>query len=391
MNKQLDALAQLKKVHSDIDPQAISILKRLKDAGFEAYLVGGCVRDLLVGIKPKDFDIATNASPQEVKRKVPFSFIIGRRFKLVHTRRGEKIFEVATYRRQATDEELQNQEDQAIGDENFFGTLSEDSFRRDFTINAMYYDPISESFIDHCNGIADIATQTLRTIGHPSERIKEDPIRVLRALRLSQKLGFTIENEFKSAIVENIEEIKRAILPRRREEWIKFFRLASIDLALIELYDLKIFEAILPTLHQLFLDENKQDYFRGLIRRMKIVGFDMNDTYELFAGVVYSYLLTQYEHPSLMNMNEISEKNEFQFFWKEELGVFKAEITAIETAIKYMNAIRNIEAFEKKGERRKRAMIYHPNFQLALKLGLLSNEFDSADFAFWMEQFEVLQ
>lgn len=395
MSRHQEYIQRLKHAFHDIDPQAISIIKRLKDAHFDGYLVGGCVRDLLVGIKPKDFDIATNALPNEIKKKVPFSFIIGRRFKLVHARRGEKVFEIATYRRSATEEELskkaESQEDLTFLEENFFGTLMEDSFRRDFTINALFYDPLSEKLIDHCSGLNDIESQTLRMIGDPTERIKEDPIRILRALRLSQKINFTLDPELREAILENNDQLQKAILPRCREEWIKIFKLPSIDLTLIELFDLNIFKMLLPTLHEVFLDEAKQDYFRGLIRRMNIVGFDFSDTTELFAGVVYSYLLTQYEHPLQININEISEQTAFQTFWKEELGVFKAEMNAIELTIQYMKVLRDKEAFLKKGDRRRKAIIYHPYFQLALKLGLLSTEFDSADFSFWMEQFELFQ
>jgi len=139
------------------------ILRRLKDSGFQAYLVGGGVRDLLVTLKPKDFDIATNALPNEVKKKVPYSFIIGRRFKLVHAKRGEHIYEIATFRRAATSEELEqpDHEDRHLVEENFFGNIEEDSFRRDFTINSLYYDPIDQVIIDHCKGLEDIHSRTL--------------------------------------------------------------------------------------------------------------------------------------------------------------------------------------------------------------------------------------
>jgi poly(A) polymerase len=249
LNTRLENEAQLKKdmgivkrytqklkesLHA-IDPQAIQILRRLKESGFQAYLVGGGVRDLLVSLKPKDFDIATNALPNEVRKKVPYAFIIGRRFKLVHARRGDQIYEIATFRRAASAAEIESteQDDKLFTEENFFGNLEEDSFRRDFTINSMFYDPIDETIVDHCKGLEDIHTMTLRMIGDPKERLIEDPIRILRAIRLSQKLNFSIEASLREALLTLKDELKRSAPPRRREEWVKFFRLAHPDRALI--------------------------------------------------------------------------------------------------------------------------------------------------------------
>ncbi len=378
----------LKNAQQDIDPQAIGILKRLKESQFDSYLVGGCVRDLLVGIQPKDFDIATNALPNEVKKKVPYCFIIGRRFKLVHARRGEKIFEIATYRREATTEELESNtvSDLVFVEENFFGNLTEDSFRRDFTVNALYYDPISETLIDHCNGLHDIAFKTIRVIGDPTARIKEDPIRILRAIRLSQKLHFSLEQELRKAIHDNMSEIQRAVLPRRREEWIKFLKLPSIDLALMELFDLNVFQMVIPSLHELFQNENKQEHFRSYIRQMVQIGFDLNDNIELFAGLVYAFLLAEYEHPLKININEISENPRFQHFCKDELGIFKAEMNSIELAIQFIRALRDKDYYLKKGDRKKNSILNSSFFNLSLKLGLLSGEIDLHDFQFWINE-----
>ena len=381
------------KANADIDPLAIAILKRLKDAKHDSYLVGGCVRDLLVGIKPKDFDIATNATPQEVKRKVPYSFIIGRRFKLIHARRGDKIFEIATYRREATQSEIESNAmtDLPFTEENFFGNLIEDSFRRDFTVNALFYDPISAELIDHCNGLSDIKNKMIRMIGDPTLRIKEDPIRILRAIRLSQKISFSIEHELRNSIQNNISELERTVLSRRREEWIKFFQLPSIDLTLIELFDLNVFNSVMPSLHELFLDEQKQNLFRSYIRRINYVGFDLHNPIENFASIVYSFLLTQYEHPLKINIQEISENPRFQILCRDELGIFKAEIMTIELSIQLLKVLRDPEYYLKKGDRKKSALVNNSHFDLALKLGLLSGEFDTNDFNFWMDQRNLYQ
>lgn len=384
---------KLKKCLQDIDPQAVSIIKRLKDAGFDGYIVGGGVRDLLVGLRPKDFDIATNALPNEVKRKVPYSFIIGRRFKLVHARRGEKIFEIATYRREATDEELASESivDAPYIEENFFGTLQEDSFRRDFTINALFYDPISENLIDHCSGLQDLLSHTIRMIGEPQERIKEDPIRILRALRLSQKLHFQISPDLREAIHILAEELQKSALPRRREEWLKFLKLDSIDAALMELYDLQIFKHIIPTFEKLFSEDNKREEFLCYVRRFEKISFDQQNPTELLAALIYSYLLAEFDHFTKININEISLNSSFYLFCKDELGVFKAEFGSIVLAIQYIAVLKKQDSYLKKGERRQKAMLNNQNFNLAMKLGLLSGELSSTDFVFWMQEKERLK
>jgi len=378
----------LKNAYDHIDPQAVGIIKKLKENGFDGYLVGGGVRDLLVGLKPKDFDIATNALPSEVRKKIPYAFVIGRRFKLVHAKRGDKIFEVATYRREATQEELESTDSSEINfvEENFFGTLKEDSFRRDFTINALFYDPLSEDLVDHCGGLDDIASSTMRMIGNPTERLNEDPIRILRAIRLSQKLNFQIETELRKSIYDNALELQRAVLPRRREEWLKFFRLPHPELALWEMHDLGILKAVLPGFEALWSDQLKTQDFISFIKRLPISGLDLHDPVELFAGILYSFLIAQFGYG--FNINEISEDSKFQTFCRDELGIFKAELISIILSIQFIQTLSRHDLYLKKGERRRRAVLTNHNFNLALKLGLLSAELTSNDYLFWLQQIE---
>lgn len=379
----------LRKAHADIDPQAIGIIKKLKDNKFDGYLVGGGVRDLLVGLKPKDFDIATNALPNEVKKRVPYCFIIGRRFKLVHAKRGEKIFEVATYRREATQDELLSLETDPTATmtaDNFYGSLEEDSFRRDFTVNALFYDPLSEDLVDYCGGLEDIASQTLRVIGDPHVRLKEDPIRILRAIRLSQKLSFKIETELRKSILENIEQLQRTALPRRREEWLKFFRLYNPELALWEMHDLGVFKAVIPGFEALFTDHTKVEEFLSLLRRMEVVDINTHDPIELFGAILYAFLIAV--HGYNFNVNVETEKNDFQIFCRDELGIFKAEFIAIELSMQLIHALTKHDQYMKKGERRKRALLANHHFDLALKLGLMSGELTAQDFVFWMKEKE---
>lgn len=379
---------KLQGLKSAIDPQALQILKRLKESGFQAYLVGGGVRDLLVSLKPKDFDIATNALPNEVRKKVPYAFIIGRRFKLVHARRGDQIYEIATFRRAASAEELETAEsdERLFAEENFFGNIEEDSFRRDFTVNSLFYDPLAEVIVDHCQGLQDIESMTLRMIGAPIERLLEDPIRILRAIRLSQKLNFSIEPTLREAISQLRHELKRGAAPRRREEWIKFFRLHHIELALMELFDLGVFESVLPTFHQLFNDNHKREEFLSYIRRIPLMGFNLADTNELFSAVLHAYLHVQF--PNGFNVHDLCEDPAFIQLTRDELGVFKAELAHYAQAAQFISSLKKQESYLKKGERRQRAVVKHQTFLLSLKLGLLTHEFSAADFIFWIKEKE---
>ncbi|OWW21793.1 polynucleotide adenylyltransferase PcnB [Noviherbaspirillum denitrificans] len=180
-----------------INPQllsshAVRVTQTLQENGFKAFVVGGAVRDLLLGVKPKDFDVATNATPEQVKRLFRRAFIIGKRFQIVHVMFGQEIIEVTTFRGASSDNAPKDEHGRVLRD-NTFGEQHEDAARRDFTINAMYYDPASQTVLDYHDGIADIRSKTLRIIGAPEARYREDPVRLLRVVRFAAKLGFTID------------------------------------------------------------------------------------------------------------------------------------------------------------------------------------------------------
>ena len=182
---------------------AISIVEKLNKNNFEAYLVGGCVRDLLCGLSPKDFDIATSATPIEIKKIFKASRIIGKRFKLVHIFDRSELIEVATFRSGETtdnDSNLVKDESGKIIRDNIWGTLEQDTHRRDFTINALYYCPTSKKIEDNNNGLQHINKGLVVSIGDPQKRFAEDPVRCLRAIRFSNKLSFKIDNQIKEAI-----------------------------------------------------------------------------------------------------------------------------------------------------------------------------------------------
>ena len=210
---------------------ALKVTRTLKQAGFEAFLVGGAVRDLLLQREPKDFDVATNATPEEVRSTFRRSRIIGRRFQIVHVYCGADTIEVTTFRAAAPEPDEADNE-QAEGTrvtadngmllrDNVFGNQMEDAARRDFTVNALYYDPVSETIIDYHHGVADIKAKTLRMIGDPPTRYREDPVRMLRAVRLSAKLGLTIEPATARPIREMSELIGNVPPSRLFDEMLK--------------------------------------------------------------------------------------------------------------------------------------------------------------------------
>lgn len=209
-----------------IDEDTLKVLYRLHRSGHRAYLVGGGVRDLLLDRTPKDFDVGTDATPSQIKKLFRNCFLVGRRFRLAHIRFGrDRLVEVATFRRQARPDDLpENPEDHSLFAENIFGTPQEDAFRRDFTINALFYDIGSFSIIDYVGGLEDLEERRLRVIGDPLVRFTEDPVRMLRALEFSARLGFSLDEATREGIYLRAPLIAEAAPPRIREELMELFR-----------------------------------------------------------------------------------------------------------------------------------------------------------------------
>jgi tRNA nucleotidyltransferase/poly(A) polymerase len=246
----------------DIDPDALKVLYRLRQYDHIAYLVGGSVRDLILGRHPKDFDIGTSAHPYQVKKLFRNCWIIGRRFRLAHVKFGQKIVEVATFRRQvAPGEEVvadgvpapdptTPEGEHLIHRDNTFGTPEEDAFRRDFTINALFYDIATFSVIDYVDGLADLSNGVVRSIGDPDVRLREDPVRMIRAIALAARLDFTIEPTLLKAIRTHRREIAKSSQPRLLEEYYKILRAGSAERAFRSLAEIGLLESISSELHK---------------------------------------------------------------------------------------------------------------------------------------------
>ncbi len=231
----------------NIDPDALRVLYRLADAGQTAFLVGGSVRDLLLGRKPKDFDIGTDAHPNTIRKLFRNCFLVGRRFRLAHIVFGRKVIETSTFRRQPQvgetgDTTLYQHED------NTFGTPEEDALRRDFTVNGLFYDIKTFSVIDYVGGLKDLDAKMLRCIGDPNVRFREDPVRMMRAVRFAARLDFRIDWASRRAIRRHHAEIAQASVPRLLEEVLRLFAFRSAEPAFHHLWNYELLGDIIPEL-----------------------------------------------------------------------------------------------------------------------------------------------
>jgi poly(A) polymerase len=265
-----------------VDERAIKVVQTLADAGFEAYIVGGAVRDLLLGLRPKDFDVATNATPEEVKAQFRRAFIIGRRFRIVHVvfgrGRDHEVIEVSTFRAMmdaAAAEQVTGNEKTSRSElhgkthvvdaegrvlrDNVWGPQIEDAARRDFTVNAMYYDPRREIVVDYHGGIKDAKKKLLRMIGDPETRYREDPVRIVRVVRFAAKLGFEIEPKTRAPIQSMAALLENVPASRMFDEVIKLLQTGHALASLEELRKQGLHRGVFPILDVVLDDAHRHD------------------------------------------------------------------------------------------------------------------------------------
>ncbi|MFM7274590.1 MAG: polynucleotide adenylyltransferase PcnB [Gammaproteobacteria bacterium] len=244
-----------------ISPEALHVVRTLRDAGHDAYLVGGCVRDLLLGRRPKDFDVSTSAHPDEVHGLFRRSRIVGRRFQIVHVRSGREIIEVSTFRGHHSpgfdgDPDgagVEDDEDSSVCAnsgmllrDNVFGTLEEDALRRDFTVNGLYYDPDLGEVVDYSTGVKDLAAGVLRVVGEPAQRFQEDPVRMLRAIRFAARLDFRIDPFAVAAIARCRQLIEAVPAARMFEEVLKLLLNGRGEATFLLMEQHRLFEPLFP-------------------------------------------------------------------------------------------------------------------------------------------------
>lgn len=248
-----------------LDDNALKVAYRLQDANFEGYLVGGCIRDLLLKKRPKDFDVATDAHPEEAAELFRRARLIGRRFKLVHVRFGRDLIEVATFRASHDSQPEDAENDQGkqcdsgmILRDNVYGNIEDDALRRDFTVNALYYCPKDHCVYDFANGYHDLKQGILRMIGDPEARYKEDPVRMLRAARFAAKLDFTIEPQSEAPIKPLAPMLKRIAPARLFDEVLKLLQSGHAVKSYTQLQRLELFEPLFPQVQRL-LEQDQLD------------------------------------------------------------------------------------------------------------------------------------
>lgn len=252
----------------DIDSCALRTCETLADAGFKAFVVGGAVRDLLLDKKPKDFDVATDATPEEVRRLFRRSRIIGRRFRIVHVMCGRDTIEVTTFRAGGNgngedEDERPTDESGRILEDNIFGSQAEDAARRDFTVNALYYDPLSEEIHDYFNGVADCKKKILRMIGDPATRFREDPVRMLRAARFAAKLDFHIDPATRAPVAELADLLDNVPRARIFDEAIKLLMSGHALRGVHQLRAEGLHHGMLPLLDTILDDEQGKRFIEA--------------------------------------------------------------------------------------------------------------------------------
>jgi len=230
-----------------ISPAAAKVCAVLREAGFSSYVVGGAVRDLLLGIAPKDFDVATDARPEQIKPLFRRALVIGRRFRLVHVMMGPETVEVSTYRA-ADPQTAEKDEHGRVLRDNVFGTQEEDARRRDFSVNALYYDPASEEVVDFHGGLSDLKKRVMRVIGDPETRYREDPVRMLRAVRLAAKLGLTLDSATREPIRRLAPLMERVPPARLFDEMLKLLLSGHASACLRQLREVGLHKGLLPLL-----------------------------------------------------------------------------------------------------------------------------------------------
>ncbi len=369
---------------SQISENALKVLYKLKMEGFDAYLVGGCVRDLLLGREPKDFDVVTNADPEQIKKVFRNCRLIGRRFRLAHVHFGREVIEVATFRgagEEQNDKQVLNKEGRLLRD-NVYGTIEEDVWRRDFTVNALYYNIKDFSVVDYVGGMADHKAATLRLIGDPETRFREDPVRMLRAVRFAVKLGFKLHPDCEKAMHVAAELLSSIPSARLYDETLKLF-LSGYALQTFEmLRHYGLFQVLFPaTENSLSVEEN------GFPRLLLIKALENSDNRIAEGKTVTAYFLFAaflWEPVSMLAKEKMARGIiEFMAYQDAANEVISSQIKSTALPRHITMAMREVWSLQPKfnarfGSKPSR-LLTHPRFRAGYDFLLLRAETGGAD------------
>jgi len=356
-----------------ISPGSRRVCETLQESGYKAFVVGGAVRDLIIGHHPKDFDVATNATPDEVRRCFRRARIIGRRFQIVHVHQGPEVIEVTTFRGQLGADTKTDAHGRVLHD-NVFGSQAEDAARRDFTANALYYDPSSETILDYHHGVADIKQKTLRVIGEPKKRYREDPVRMLRAVRLAAKLGLIIDPAAREPIRAMAGLLENVPAARLFDEMLKLLTSGYAVKCITQLREEGLHHGLLPLL-DVILEQPKGERFVMLAldntdQRVR-AGKPISPGF-LFATLLWHEVLAQWEKIKAQGELPIPAL----YAAMDEVLDSQAEKLAITRRI--AGDIKEIWAlqprFESRAGKRPYGLLEHPRFRAAYDFLLLRAE-----------------
>jgi len=386
---------------ADISENALKVLYRLHEVGHQAYLVGGSVRDLLLGKHPKDFDVVTDAHPKQVNALFRNCRLIGRRFRLAHIYFGREIIEVATFRA-LIDIDKEQGEDAAIKDgriirDNVYGTIEEDVVRRDFTVNALYYNITDLSIVDYMNGMEDLSSHKLKIIGDPVLRYREDPVRMLRAVRHAAKLSLSIEERTKAAIFNCNQLLNKVPAARLFDEVVKLFHNGCAAKTFEFLRHYKLFESLFPLTEQCLQREaqqNKSNFLDFIIRCLCNTDDRIEEHKPVTPAFLYAVFLwqpmcdiqTTYTHKGMNEPQALQAAG-------HEITFDQIRYTTVPKRFSsYMREIWKLQArFDQRFGKRPYRLLCHPRFRAAYDFMCLRMVSDDTDNSLcnWWTQFQV--
>ncbi|MBD3587036.1 polynucleotide adenylyltransferase PcnB [Salinimonas sp. HHU 13199] len=382
----------------DISDNALKVLYRLNNAGFESYLVGGCVRDLMLGIIPKDFDVVTNATPEQIKGLFKNCRLIGRRFRLAHIVFGRDIIEVATFRGHHSDTDNQtlgkaSEHGQLLRD-NVFGSIEEDAERRDFTFNAMYYNVADFTVTDFANGREAIQKGEVALIGDPEVRFREDPVRMLRAVRFAVKLNMVIA-EHTAAPIKSMASLLNNIPPARLfEETLKLFLSGQGKATFLKLREYNLLEPLFPQVTPLIKDDNSKE-LQFILRVLENTDDRINNNQRVTPAFLYAALLWYPLEEHAQKVQAEAGLNNHDAFNIAAGDVIHRQTQRIMIPKRFSTVIRDIWILQQRLPRRfgRRAfqMLSHPKFRAGYDFLLVRGQVEGGDLlelADWWTEFQ---